>query len=81
MMMLSDSQPSFRCFKCNVKFTVTNPSYIPIELRFYKEPTCPDCGATMTLRKPKPGQTWQPFYGCSNYPRCKGQKNGSDQSS
>ena len=36
-------------------------------------PECPDldCGAQMVLRRPKRGQTWNPFWGCSNWPTCK----------
>ena len=37
-------------------------------------PPCPDCGAPMALRKPKKGQTFKPFYGCVNYPRCRATK-------
>jgi hypothetical protein len=28
------------------------------------EPHCPICDAKMVLRRPKPGQTWPPFWGC-----------------
>lgn len=36
-------------------------------------PRCPDCGAAMRLRKPRPGgKQFDPFYGCSTYPRCRG---------
>ena len=31
---------------------------------------CPICGSTMILRNGKYGQ----FFGCSNYPKCKGIK-------
>lgn len=34
-------------------------------------PVCPKCGKAMILRKPKQGQSWSPFYGCSGYPACK----------
>jgi len=36
------------------------------------EPYCPDCGALMRLRKPKAKQSWDAFWGCSQYPDCKG---------
>lgn len=36
------------------------------------EPWCPECGAKMRLRRPKKGQDWQPFWGCSQYPDCEG---------
>jgi ssDNA-binding Zn-finger/Zn-ribbon topoisomerase 1 len=38
------------------------------------EPYCPDCGGRMKLRKPGPGAAWDPFWGCSNYPGCKGSR-------
>ncbi|MEJ5328963.1 MAG: HNH endonuclease signature motif containing protein [Desulfobaccales bacterium] len=30
-------------------------------------PKCPKCGATMRLVRPKPGQKWKAFWGCSMY--------------
>jgi transcription elongation factor Elf1 len=30
-------------------------------------PTCPECGSAMHLIKPKPGQRWETFWGCSKY--------------
>jgi ssDNA-binding Zn-finger/Zn-ribbon topoisomerase 1 len=38
-------------------------------------PACPDCGGRMRLRRPRPSQTWKPFWGCMNYPDCKGSLN------
>lgn len=35
-------------------------------------PQCPKCGAPMSLKKPKPDQNWDSFYGCTRYPDCKG---------
>ncbi len=36
-------------------------------------PFCPHCGAVMVLRQARRGQQGkQPFYGCPNYPRCRG---------
>ena len=35
-------------------------------------PLCPKCGALTALRKPKGDAKWQAFYGCTNYPNCKG---------
>jgi len=29
----------------------------------------------MRLRRPKQGQTYKPFWGCSQYPDCKGTRN------
>jgi hypothetical protein len=37
-------------------------------------PTCPKCGRPMRLREPKRGQTFQPFYGCTDYPGCRGSR-------
>lgn len=39
------------------------------------EPTCPDCGAIMRLKKPRPDQDWDAFWGCNRYPACKGTMN------
>ena len=36
------------------------------------EPNCPECGARMVLRKPRPGQDWDPFWGCGRFPVCRG---------
>jgi len=39
-------------------------------------PACPECGKhPMILREPKPGKTFDPFWGCANYPACKGSLN------
>jgi restriction system protein len=36
-------------------------------------PKCPDCGKRMILRKARKGaHAGEPFWGCSNYPRCRG---------
>ncbi|MEW6388051.1 MAG: HNH endonuclease [Thermodesulfobacteriota bacterium] len=37
-------------------------------------PKCPKCGASMRLVKPKQGQHWKAFWGCTKYPitGCKG---------
>lgn len=35
-------------------------------------PYCPECGSQMKLREPRPGQDWQPFWGCQNWPDCRG---------
>ncbi len=41
-------------------------------IRTKPEPYCPVCGAKMTLHRPKPHQKFDPFWGCSEYPDCKG---------
>ena len=38
-------------------------------------PYCPDCGGQMVLRRPKRKGDFEPFWGCSNYPDCKGTRN------
>lgn len=35
-------------------------------------PYCSECGAKMTLRRPRKDQSWDTFWGCSQYPDCKG---------
>ena len=32
---------------------------------------CPKCGGIMVLREPGPGQDFDPFYGCEEYPACR----------
>jgi ssDNA-binding Zn-finger/Zn-ribbon topoisomerase 1 len=39
------------------------------------KPYCPECGGQMTLRRPKSYQDWEAFWGCSNYPECRGSRN------
>lgn len=41
-------------------------------LRISPAPYCPECGAVMVLRRPRPNQNWDPFWGCSSYPDCRG---------
>jgi hypothetical protein len=39
-------------------------------------PHCPECGAVMVLHRPKPGDTWDPFWGCSKFRQgCRGTRN------
>jgi len=38
-------------------------------------PLCPECGAGMFLRLPKPGGIiFDPFWGCSTFPTCRGSR-------
>ena len=41
-----------------------------------EKPTCPDCGSTMRLIRPRPGQKWSKFWGCTKYQStgCRGSK-------
>lgn len=42
-------------------------------IRIKPEPSCPSCGARMTLRRSKPGgKEFDPFWGCNRYPDCYG---------
>ncbi len=41
-------------------------------------PWCPECGAVMTLRRPKPSQDWAAFWGCKMWPDCDGTRNIDD---
>lgn len=39
-------------------------------------PSCPECGCRMILRRPRFAvDKWDPFWGCSMYPECKGSRN------
>ena len=43
------------------------------------EPYCPNCGAKMVLHKSKiTGRWFDPFWGCSQYPDCKGTRDIDD---
>jgi ssDNA-binding Zn-finger/Zn-ribbon topoisomerase 1 len=44
-------------------------------IRTEPKPYCPDCGAQMRLRRPRTGQNWKAFWGCSQYPECRGIRN------
>lgn len=44
----------------------------PVSIKTKPAPWCPEDGAIMKLRRPKPGQSWEPFWGCSQFPACKG---------
>ena len=52
---------------------------MPRGIRTKPAPYCPACGAQMVLRKPKPHRNrydpFDPFWGCSQYPDCKGTRN------
>lgn len=37
-------------------------------------PSCPECGAKMVLRRPRPGEKWDTFWGCNRYPDCRGKR-------
>ena len=38
-------------------------------------PYCPDCGAQMVLRIPRGNKQFDPFWGCSRFPDCRGSRN------
>lgn len=39
------------------------------------EPSCPKCGARMVLKRPRPDQNWDAFWGCNRFPDCHGTRN------
>jgi len=41
-------------------------------IRTNPAPYCPECGGRMVLRRPRSGQPWEPFWGCTDYPDCRG---------
>lgn len=43
-----------------------------VSIQQQPRPYCPKCGAQMWLRIPKPADDWFTFWGCSQYPECKG---------
>lgn len=48
---------------------------IQANIRTKPVPVCPDCDALMVLRMPKENQTWEPFWGCSTFPKCRATRN------
>ena len=48
---------------------------MPAGIKTHPKPYCPECGAQMTLRRPKSYQDFKPFWGCSQYPDCRGTRN------
>lgn len=52
--------------------TTYKPLTKPIQTK--PKPNCPECGESMELRRPREGttQNFDPFWGCSNYPDCRG---------
>ncbi|MCX5828637.1 MAG: NERD domain-containing protein [Deltaproteobacteria bacterium] len=59
-----------RSFKTNREY-VKHVNHIVSEKK--KENTCPKCGSPMVLREAKNGQNaGKQFWGCSNFPKCKG---------
>lgn len=44
-------------------------------IRTKPEPECPECGEKMVLRIPRADQAWKAFWGCSNFPNCRGSLN------
>jgi ssDNA-binding Zn-finger/Zn-ribbon topoisomerase 1 len=43
-------------------------------IRTEPAPYCPECGARMVLRRPRPGQPWREFWGCNRWPDCPGRR-------
>ena len=47
-----------------------------VKITTQPRPYCPECGAQMYLRLPRPGgKLFDPFWGCSLYPECRGSRN------
>lgn len=42
------------------------------EIQLQPRPYCWKCGGQMYLRRPKPDQDWEAFWGCSLFPDCDG---------
>ena len=48
---------------------------VPKSIRTKPKPYCPECGAQMKLRRPRSNQRWEAFWGCEDYPDCRGTRN------
>ena len=46
-----------------------------MNIRMKPVPFCAKCGAIMVLRRPKPHQEWEPFWGCGRWPNCEFTRN------
>lgn len=66
---LTGAQKELEVWQGMIKL-VADGGDLPVKLA--KRPDCPKCGKRMGLRKPKPDQGWDPFYGCNDYPDCDG---------
>lgn len=65
----SKQNPVKKKKKKEKKFLITPMSYAKSG-----GPQCPLCKAPMTKKEPQVGQDWKPFWGCVEFPRCKGTK-------
>jgi hypothetical protein len=54
---------------------IGNPTHLPVPrpVKPYGPGPCPRCGGSMILRKNS--HTGTEFYGCADFPRCKGNRN------
>ena len=58
--------------QCNLAFWKHAMGVLESGVEMPDIPKCPKCDAPMSLKKPKPDQNWDAFYGCTRYPECKG---------
>lgn len=59
--------------QCNLAFWKHAMGILENGVDMPEIPKCPKCDAPMSLRKPKQGgKDFDPFYGCTRYPECKG---------
>ena len=45
-----------------------------MNIRTEPKPPCPLCGSWMVLCRPLPHQSYTPFWGCSEFPGCRGKR-------
>jgi ssDNA-binding Zn-finger/Zn-ribbon topoisomerase 1 len=65
-MLEERSDSTFRLLKAVKSKLRKRPSTIASKKT--STPKCPKCGSDMRLIKPKPGQHWRAFWGCTKYP-------------
>lgn len=59
----------------NPKAEDTMSALIVKKIRVFPVPKCPECDGEMVLRRPKPNDTWEAFWGCKIFPHCRGSRN------
>jgi len=75
-MLSNRAESSFKNWKTN-RVPTESKKKKTIRAKNEKAPTCPKCGSAMFLLKPRQGQQWKAFWGCSKYRStgCRGKVN------
>ncbi len=67
-MLENRKESAFKSFASNPeKAKAKKPKTLRANAVRTDQPVCPKCGSPMHLKKPRPGQKWAAFWGCSKY--------------